>query len=318
MELTSKEGAIRILDKITNGQKYNWIDMFFEYKIKRENLYKKINLVKFSEENIKLNYTNFSELNQNENLIEIDKTINLLIGKIKSEFGVDDFNFYKKKGKSRIINNPKLLGISPYLFNIEDFKNFLCLDLSNSKIEFSSRDDFIYFFEKTLNDTLQQLKSDAFLFYNIESVKEDDEIFLYKTDDIINLFYEKNYSIWNDVATNKKSEKKLERIVLQNYNTSYVIDTLTGSFKGAKALNEQQKMEIRKFVSMIFVNRGGKRMIYNEILDIIFISSNIKHLTEILKSEKKFKLKSWSNKKLSELICNISPDHFKLKTIENY
>jgi hypothetical protein len=116
----------------------------------------------------------------------------------------------------------------------------------------------------------------------------------------------------------RRGESNIDRIVLQGYNTGDIIDVLTGSFKGTKALNDLQKVEIRKFVSMVFVNRTGKRLIYNEEIDLNFISSNIKHLTETLKSEKKFKLKSWSNKKLSELICNISHDHFKLKTIENY
>lgn len=316
MELI-KEELLAVVNKIIeDGRKYNLIDRLFHYKIERDKLHENISIAKFSKENVKLNRAEFSTL-YNEYSKEIDLKINGLIETIKYSFGIDDFYSYKLVGKSKIIDNPSLLGITPYLYDIENFKKFLRHDILISKIGAGAL-DFYYILENTLNDTLNRLNSNAFLFYNTESVDDDDEILFYDAGDIINLFYGEFYSVWNNSESIEKSEKNIDRIVLQDYHTGYIVDILIGSFKDSKALNDSQKKEIKKFVSMIFVNKAGRRILYQEILDISFISTNIKHLTETLKSEKKFKFKNWSNKKLSELICNISPNHFKLKTIENY
>jgi hypothetical protein len=324
MELIKEELSTIVIKIIEDGRKYNLIDRFFHYKIERENLYKKINSIKFSAENVKLNKDEFLTL-YNEYLDEIDFKIRDLIETIKSSFGIDDFYSYKIEGKSKIINNPYLLGISPYLYDFNDFKKYLRHDILISKIG-SSALDFHYIFESSLNDTLNRLNSNSFLFYNTDSVDDSDVILLYDSGDVINLFYGEIFSIWNNFETLhetiEKDEQKIDKIVLNGSNTGNntgnIINILIGSFKGTKALNDLQKKEIKNFVSMIFVNKAGKRLKYQETLDLNFISTNIRHLTETLKSEKKFPDKGWSNKKLSELICSINPKRYKLKTIENY
>ena len=110
-------------------------------------------------------------------------------------------------GKSKIIDNSDLLGLSPYLFDFKDFKKYLTFDIHNSKIGYCAM-DFHDIFKNSLNDTLYRLNSDGFLFYNTESVNDDDEVLFYDAGDIINLFYGEIFSVWNNFDEKVKEDKK--------------------------------------------------------------------------------------------------------------
>jgi hypothetical protein len=209
MELVIKdqEELSKIVNNIIeDSKKYNLIDRFFHYKIERDELYKSISISNFFKESSKLNTDEFLELHSNEFLNKIDIKIKDLIETIKKSFGITDFSSYVMTGKSKIIDNPFLLGISPYLFDYEDFKTFLKHDIFNSKMG-SCAMDFHDVFKNSLDDTLYRLNTNVFLFYNTESV-DDDEVLFYDSGDILGLFFDNTFQVWDNFELNMKEDKK--------------------------------------------------------------------------------------------------------------
>ncbi len=211
MELIKKELSKIVDNIILDGRKYNLIDRFFHYKIERENLYEKISIAKFTKENIKLNRVEFLTLH-NEYLKEIDLKIEDLIKIIKNSFGIDDFVSYQMAGKAKIIDNPFLLGISPFLFSLIDFKKFIKSDIITSKIGYCAM-DFHDVFKYSLNDTLHRLNSKVFIFYNDESIDDDDEFLFYDAGDILNLFRGEIFEVWDNFGVKGQEDKRKEQFL---------------------------------------------------------------------------------------------------------
>jgi hypothetical protein len=324
-----KDHQLTLKKEIKKGKKLDPVDYFY-YLLRK--LYKandKKNKLDMDNENDFQLHLSYYSLQIEYLGYELFKIKN----KILSIYELSDFKKYSKTNKATLLTNPVLFGISPFLFEIStrEWFNFIGNDINNyGKFDLKLIEKKIYC---TLNNALDRIGAKAFPKnnqYHWASEEVDSKYFcdnliedLFEAygdrilDDYREIEQKENRMFLNSIKLSK-SKINIDRIVLQNYSTGNIIDTLTGSFKGAKALNDKQKREIRDFVSMIFVNKIGKKIKYTQIRDIRFISTNIKRLTETLKSEKKFKHKCWTNKKLSELICNVSPDHFKLKTIENY
>ena len=323
-----KNHQLALTNEIKKGKKLDPIDYFY-YLL--EKLYKTKNKLDLCS---KEDYSVDSKCYKYNTYIgDLEYELFKLKNKILSIYELLDFKEYSKTNKATVLNNPNLFGISPFLFEIStrEWFNFIGNDIKNyGKFNLNLIEKKI---SSILKNALHRIGASAFpTHHRYDWASEEIESEYFYSNLVEDLFeaYEdriledhreieqkENRMFLNSIKLSK-SEINIDRIVLQNYSTGNIFDTLTGSFKGAKALNDKQKMEIRKFVSMIFVNKIGKRIKYTQILDIRFISTNIKQLTETLKSEKKFKHKCWTNKKLSELICNVSPEHFKLNTIENY
>lgn len=323
-----KDHQLVLMKEIKKGKKVDPIDYFYFLLRKLYKTKNKLDLC--SKEDYSVNSKCYK---YNTYIGDLGYELFKLKNKILSIYELSDFKEYSETNKATILTNPNLFGISPFLFEIHtrEWFDFIENDIKNyGKFDIKLIEEKIF---NILNNALDRIGASAFpttLHYYWASEEVDSK---YLCDNLFeNLFEAQQDRILDDYIESERKENRIflnslklskneiniDRIVLQNYTTGKICDILTGSFKGAIALNDSQKTEIKKFVSMIFVNRAGKRMIYNDTLDISFISSNIKYLTETLKSDKKFKLKNWSNKKLSELICSISPDHFKFKTIENY
>jgi hypothetical protein len=309
-----KKFELKLEKILQKGKKYNLIDRFYYYLIKKNKIKNQIIKLDLSQDE----YSEFTYFL----FIGFESREYELKSKIIESYGLSNIKAYTNTKKATILNNPDLLGITPFLFrtNTNEWYDYLKNDIEKyGNYNFYDIERIIL---NCLNDSLNRLDLDSFTRINIYSRKIEnftpDGLFSLLVDDIFELI-EKNDSI-ETTNQNKlvKNIAGIERIILDKYNTGNIVDTLIGSFKDVNALDDTQKKEIRKFVSMIFVNKTGKRLKHEEILNVEFIDGNIKHLKENLNSKAKFPLKNWTNKKLSELICAINPNHFKLKTIENY
>lgn len=311
-----KKFELKVEKIFQKGKQFNMIDRFYYYLIKTNQI--KDQIVKLD-----LTLNEYSEFLYRL-FFDFETRRCELKSLIIKSYGLYNIKVYKTTKHATILSNPNLLGITPFLFNTSssEWYNYLKNDVEKfGNYNFYDLEQIIL---SSLDEALSRLNLSAFTIvdFNSNKIKDlnSDGLFSLLVDDVFELI-ENNET--NEIINQNnliKNTTGVERIILDNYNTGNIVDILIGSFKSNNVLNNMQKKEIRKFVSMIFVNKTGKRLKFKEILDFEFIDSNIKHLTETLKSKDKGKCeyKTWTNKKLNELICSINPTHYKLKTIESY
>lgn len=324
----------KVLYIFENGKKYDILERYFYFEIEEKKLRIEIDNLDLSEDEKREFCSELFYVHLLPTCKPFSQETYLLVKKIKDSFGLSNFEDYSKNQKTSIIDNPNLLGISPILFSTEDWKKFILHDIEKSNI--SSLNYYAKKIISCIDDALFRLDKDFFIISKTSENKSSFSgytamrLFSLIEDDIDSICfinYDNEVSTKDEIITdNLPLHSKVEnRIVLTDYTTGELIDKLIEGFKG-RALDTDQKLEIKKFVSRIFVNKKGKRHSYNENIDRDFIAENIKlfknvlmGLTKVEKCEKNNKREiNWSNKQISKLIQDVIPNHLNVKTIENY
>ncbi|WP_157492733.1 hypothetical protein [Flavobacterium sp. TAB 87] len=302
-----------ILEKILKkGKKYNTIDRLIYFKIEEKKLRSIINSTDL--------HGYWIEDYKYEFLTRFNYVIDSLKHTIIHCFGLYPFEAYSRTKKTTIIDNPFFLGISPFLFHKDEWVNFIINDIKKCEnINLCNIESIII---SSLTDVLYRLGEDYFLIQHSYSAKTFTDyspiaLFSLLVDDIFELIQNnKNQDL--SILKSEKNETIFNKIILRDYTTGNIIDDIIRGFKGDKVLSEYEKQEIRKFVSHIFQNRKGKCIVYKENIDTDFIANNIKIIKKSLTPKRNDEMANWTNKQISEIIHRIIPNHFKLKTIENY
>jgi hypothetical protein len=303
---------LKLENIVRDGKKYNMIDRFFHYSIEEMELDKDIDRLDLTEDD-----KGAVRAELLSDLYLIEKTLK---EDIKKSFGISDFEVYAKSEKKSIIENPALLGITPFLFNKNEWVKFMENDIKKCKnVSFYHIENIIM---SSLTDTLNRLDKDMFLLNNSTS---DSNIFsaigLFSliVDDIFEMIENSDSTEFKTNQLNRdESLGQISRIRLTgNFNTGKLIDKLIEGFgfKNIK-LTDTEKKDIQSFVSQNFKNSSGKRLVFSEIKNRNFFYSHIKLIKSILVSNSK--AIRCNNKEISILINKTFPESIEIKTIENY
>lgn len=307
-----KSLAVKLEKIFKKGMKYNMIDRFF-YFLKEEKKLKKII-------NSTPEFGYWEEPFKHEFLRELKFKIETLKEDIKKSFGISHYTAYVNSEKTMIIDNPYLLGISPLLFEHNEWKNIIINDVS--KRNFNSIYDIETILMASLREALYRLEINEFL-VNEENKNttnySTNALFSLIADDIFEIIEDsKNIQNIENESGQKKETKQDTRISLKGYmNTGKLITKITEGF-GKKGINlsEDERTNIQRFVSQNFKNSAGKQHIKMEISNRNFLITNIKLIKSVLLANKE--QINCNNLEISRLIKNTFPEYLGLKTIENY
>jgi hypothetical protein len=302
---------------IFESRKYNLIDRFFHFYIEKNEILKYVISLKL-DINTGLDLINYIGL--------LDLEIGLLIEKIKKSYGIISVEFYKKSKKKLFIENPDLLGISPFLFEQEEWGEFIIDDIRKSSYEVDDINHLYYRIENCLNETLERLdKKDfnnvTFRYKWNKEVSTPSGISALVVDDIYDL--DKNPKSTENIIKNlikKNSETQLSKIVLYgNFTTGKLIETMIEKFgKKSIKLSNDNIEDIKSFVGQNFKNSKGKNLGYKEIKSKSFFNEHIKLIKIILIDNVKKEHIKCTEKDIARIINKTLPELGELKTIENY
>ncbi len=311
---------LKIESIVREGKKHNMIDRFFHYSIEESYLIEEIENQNLPEE-IKQEaldnlYNEFYKLKMN------------LIYKIKYSFGLHDLTSYLFADKPIIINNPLLLGISPFLFDQIVWENVILNEIELGRYDIVNSYNLEKMIKNSLDDALYRLDKEEFnspFRWQYQGYIPLDSDFLFaliqnkvfnvlenskSQDQIINELIEKNLA-------NKNLADNYRKITLTGiFNTGKLIEKIVEGFgKKNIKLTDDEKKDIQSFVSQNFKNAKGKRLSFSEFKNKPFFYPHLKLIKHILISNSK-EIKC-TNKEISILIHKTFP-YLEEKTIENY
>lgn len=304
---------LKIENIIREGRKYNMIDRFFHYSIEEMELKKDIDKLDLTDDDkgaLK------AELLSDLWLIE-----QTLKEEIRKSFGIYNLEDYTKNGRKSILENPMLLGITPFLFSAEDdWVKFMKNDIEKYKTTCFYHIENIVM--SSLLDSLNRLDTNHFILHtSLSSFSVYSAVGLYSliVDDIFEMIENSDSTEFKTNQFNKdESLGQLNRIRLTgNFNTGKLIDKLIEGFgiKNIK-LSDIEKKDIQSFVSQNFKNSSGKRLVFSEIKNRNFFYTHIKLIKSILVANNKSI--RCNNKEVSILLNQTFPELVEVKTIENY
>ena len=298
---------------VRDGRKHNIIDRFFHYSIEETKMIKDINNQNLTEE---IKHEIFKEI---EIVFKEFKTN--LIYKIKYCFGLHSFSSYIKNGKTGMIENPFLLGISPFLFDQIEWEDVMISEIKKSRYDITNLYNIELMIRNSLNDALYRL--DKKEFDNLQSwtknkISPEGLVLLIK-----NKIFETTKSAKSTDSIIKEIVKKhtvinSSRIILMgNFTTGKLIDKIIEGFAAKNIqLNNEERNDIKSFVSQNFKNSKGKNLAFKELKHKDFFNHHKILLKNILIANKK-SLKC-EDKDISRIIHKTLPELGELKTIENY
>ena len=187
-----------ILDSI----KYNLIDRFFHFAIENNILMDYINSLTVTDE-IKLELIHNSFLIHNE--------IESVIEKIKNCYGIQSTTFHVESERILFLNDPNLLGISPFLFNQNQWIKIIVEEIRKSK---HIENDINYIFKiikDCLNETFERLGVSEFsdLRYKFYSDEWSEEILT--ANDMFALIVDEFIGNSEKLALDENQEKKKDK-----------------------------------------------------------------------------------------------------------
>jgi hypothetical protein len=304
---------------IFESRKYNLIDRLFHFFIEDNELLKYVNSLKV-EEKIKIELLNYIGL--------LDSEIDLLVEKIKKCYGIESVNFHKNSERILFIDNPSLLGVSPFLFDQNIWADIIIDDIRKSSYKVGDINQLYAIIKNCLNETLERLGKKDFddLRYNgyngwKEEISTSQDMFSLIVDDISSL--DKNPKSTENIIKNlikKNIEIQVSKIPLYgNFTTGKLIEKLIEMFaKKSIKLSIENIEDIKSFISQNFKNSKGKNFRSKEIKNKSFFNEHIKFIKSILiDCIKKGNIKC-TEKDIARIIHKSLPELGELKTIENY
>ena len=302
---------------ISDSKKYNLIDRFFHFSIEKNELIKYIISLEIVEKT-KL------ELLNHLGLLDFQKTE--VIGKIKKCYEIESVDFYKNSDRILFINNPNLLGISPFLFEQNTWSEIIIDDIRKSNFKSEDLNQIYNKIECCLNETLERLDKNDFNGLILDNkwnkeISSSSDMFSLVVDEIFDL--EENPKSTESIIKNlikKNIEVQVSKIALYgNFTTGKLIEKIIEMFakKSIKLSNENIE-DIKSFISQNFKNSKGKNLGYKEIKNKSFFNEHLKFIKSILiDCIKKGNIKC-TEKDIARIIHKSLPELGELKTIENY
>lgn len=312
---TNKYPAVflKFEEVIREGRKYNLIDRFFHYSIEETEILKNIDVPGLSED-AKQEISNYLK-------IKFDSLKSDLLYKIKYCYGLHSLNDYLNSGKTVILENPSLLGISPFIFNQLEWEYMILNEIKSGGYTRHNHHNITLIIRNCLNETLFRLDKE-----NFENLRNWEK----ETISVSDLFRLVSNKIFEIVIKSKSSESVIKEIIKKNtvVNSSRII--LKGNFttgkliekfiegfgiKGIK-LNSEELNDIKNFISLNFKNSKGKNIEFQNINNKSFFSQHKKLVTKILVTN--LKNIGCEKKDIARLFKKTFPELAELKTIENY
>ena len=302
---------------ISDSKKYNLIDRFFHFSIEKNELIKYIISLEIVEKT-KL------ELLNHLGLLDFQKTE--VIEKIKKCYEIESVDFYKNSDRILFINNPNLLGISPFLFEQNTWSEIIIDDIRKSNFKSEDLNQIYNKIECCLNETLERLDKNDFNGLILDNkwnkeISSSSDMFSLVVDEIFDL--EENPKSTESIIKNlikKNIEVQVSKIALYgNFTTGKLIEKIIEMFakKPIKLSNENIE-DIKSFISQNFKNSKGKNLGYKEIKNKSFFNEHLKFIKSILiDCIKKGNIKC-TEKDIARIIHKSLPELGELKTIENY
>ena len=302
---------------ISDSKKYNLIDRFFHFSIEKNELIKYVISLEIVEKT-KL------ELLNHLGLLDFQKTE--VIGKIKKCYEIESVDFYKNSDRILFINNPNLLGISPFLFEQNTWAEIIIDDIRKSNFKSEDLNQIYNKIECCLNETLERLDKNDFNGLILDNkwnkeISSSSDMFSLVVDEIFDL--EENPKSTESIIKNlikKNIEVQVSKIALYgNFTTGKLIEKIIEMFakKSIKLSNENIE-DIKSFISQNFKNSKGKNLGYKEIKNKSFFNEHLKFIKSILiDCIKKGNIKC-TEKDIARIIHKSLPELGELKTIENY
>ncbi len=302
---------------ISDSKKYNLIDRFFHFSIEKNELIKYIISLEIVEKT-KL------ELLNHLGLLDFQKTE--VIEKIKKCYEIESVDFYKNSDRILFINNPNLLGISPFLFEQNTWSEIIIDDIRKSNFKSEDLNQIYNKIECCLNETLERLDKNDFNGLILDNkwnkeISSSSDMFSLVVDEIFDL--EENPKSTESIIKNlikKNIEVQVSKIALYgNFTTGKLIERIIEMFvkKSIKLSNENIE-DIKSFISQNFKNSKGKNLGYKEIKNKSFFNEHLKFIKSILiDCIKKGNIKC-TEKDIARIIHKSLPELGELKTIENY
>lgn len=259
------------------SKKYNILDRFFHFKIETLEIEKEI-------EDLNLSYDLKKVLVCETIDTVISESLHYIILDIKNCYGLwgKGIDNYLNNDKTTLIDNPVLLGISPFLFEQEEWIKVLSNDVKKSN--YKSNDDYYVFtvIMTCLNDTLFRLGLNKF--ENLKGWQDDYldasimPILLWNDNDNFSNIKSKlrDKHIKDLIKDNKKNE--LNKIILsENLTTKnlaqILIDKLT--YRLTYELEPSNQQDIKSFIYSNFRNKSNRQGTIKMFEDIPFIIKNI-------------------------------------------
>ncbi len=319
--LIDEKFRFKLKNSLNNSE---WKDIYFNDSNNYENLkYNNQNQIVFKSLKLTKHDVNKSILFEENNLIFSDKKGNIIVFSIKKDEIISKFNFYKKRFKKidKILNlkvSNNIIYVSDsigYLYAF-DYKKNIILWAKNYKIPFRSnlketntqlisadQNNNLYFFNKTNGNILRTIPTEETLvknqFINNLSMSDDSLFYLntygslYSVDKMtmnINWFLNLNKTLdlnpgnlflGTEVINNEG------KIVIISNDTTYIIDSISGSVLFKKKISSRLKPIIydrylfiiskKNFLVCLDLNTG--KIIYSTNVD--------KKVSKFLKNDKK-------------------------------
>jgi hypothetical protein len=312
---------LKIESIVREGKKHNMIDRFFHYSIEESYLIEDIENQNLPEE-IKQEaldnlYNEFYKLKMN------------LIYKIKYSFGLHDLTSYLLVDKPIIINNPLLLGISPFLFDQIVWENVILNEIELGRYDIVNSYNLEKMIKNSLDDALYRLDKEEFnspFRWQYQGYIPLDSDFLFaliqkKALNVLENSKCQNQTIKEFIEeslANKNLVDNYRKITLSgNFNTGRLRDKFLQRFgKNNIKLTADEKKDIQSFIGQNFKNSAGKGIVVSEIKNKTFFYTHLKLIKDILVSNSK-EIKC-NNNEISILIHKTFPEYLNVKTIENY
>lgn len=303
----------KVENVIREGRKYNLIDRFFHYSIEETEMLKNIDFQNLSED-AKQDISKCIEVKFK--ILKFD-----LFSTIKYCHGLHSFNDYLNNTKSIILDNPSLLGISPFIFSQTEWEDMILKEIKSSGYTRENHYNVTLIIRNCLKETLLRLDKE-----NFENLRMWED----ETMSTTQLFRLVDNKIFETVLKSKSSESVIKelikkntvtnssRIILKgNFTTGKLIEKFNEGFgtKGIK-LNNEELNDIKNFISLNFKNSKGKNIEFQNISNRSFFSHHKKLITNILIIN--IKNIGCEKKDIARLYKKTFPELVELKTIENY
>lgn len=144
----------KTLDNIIfDSRKYSLIDRLFHFAIENSILMDYINSLVLSDE---------KKLELIHNSFTIYDEIDTVIDTIKNCYGIKSIDFHSRSTKILFLDNPSLLGISPFLFTQIEWQNIIVDEIKKLKYKSDDINPIYDIIKNCLDDTFQRLRVDEF------------------------------------------------------------------------------------------------------------------------------------------------------------
>ena len=296
---------------IFESRKYNLIDRFFHFYIEKNEILKYVISLKL-DINTGLDLVNYIGL--------LDLEIGLLIEKIKKSYGIESVEFYKKTNKKIFIDNPDLLGISPFFFGQEEWGEIIIDDIRKSSYEVDDINHLYNMIENCLNETLERLDKKDFNSITRgkwgKEVSTPSDISTLVIDGICDL--DNNPKSTENIMKNlikKESETKTKISLNGQLTTILLSQKIIAKFNKEKVeLNGINKSDIKNFVSQNFQNYKGRCLVTKEIKNKRFFINNLKHIGLIMIVLEEY----FNNNDVARALNKTFPELGEVSTIKNF